>query len=167
MARRVIALVIKIKANSPRLSALVPPIQTSSPLTHRSQLSVLNNLQPLLQKLWQFFLLDETHLHAVSPEEHDTVLGVAEVVKLVRSEVLLLHSVVKDWDLGLDDTPRDPVCMIGRAPPLRLLQQSSHALVSLLLVGSLCSAPSTRRHSCIKHEFHDRAGAAGRRVAGG
>lgn len=43
MVRRVIALVIKIKANSPRLSALIPPTQNL--LTAHSQEPALSTRQ--------------------------------------------------------------------------------------------------------------------------
>ncbi|QGI60700.1 hypothetical protein CEK26_004671 [Fusarium fujikuroi] len=119
---------------------------------------LLNSLDRLLQQGRKFLLLDKSHAHTVAPEEHDPILGVAQVIELIGvQQVFFLDGFVETWDLGLHDAPRDPVSMIGRAPLSCLLQQLSHALVAPFVVGPFRGAPSSRWYSRIKHELDDGA----------
>lgn len=132
-------------------ACIVPPGSRHLPL-------VFGSLDLLLQLRWQLFQFDKSHAHAVAPEEHGAVLCITQVIELIRAQqVFFFDRLIETWDLGLDKAPRNPVGVIGGAPLSGLLQQFSHALVSLFVVGSFRSAPTSWGHSRIKHELDNGA----------
>lgn len=71
------------------LGSITPMIGEKRPFSEQGSLrlyilphsSVLHELEPLPQPLWQFLQFDETHLYTIAPEEQGAIMCVRKVIK--------------------------------------------------------------------------------------